>query len=140
MTLRLPLEAHGPESSTISVPSFNAVTPRDHHWSRMFAKSKRYGFKPASRIDEHPDSINDGACFMNTDTPAYLDFPGSYHGGACGLSFADGHSEIRKWRSANTVKGVKYQDWTSLQAYFAPGVKDPDLRWLVGERTPGRNH
>ena len=29
-------------------------------------------------IDEHPDSINDG-CFMNTDTPAYLDFPGSYH-------------------------------------------------------------
>jgi prepilin-type N-terminal cleavage/methylation domain-containing protein/prepilin-type processing-associated H-X9-DG protein len=91
-------------------------------------------------IDEHPDSINDGACFLNTDTPAYLDFPGSYHGGACGLSFADGHSEIRKWRSANTVKGVKYQDWTSLQAYFAPGVKDPDLRWLVVERTPGRNH
>ena len=91
-------------------------------------------------IDEHPDSINDGACFMNTDTPAYLDFPGSYHDGACGLCFADGHSEVRKWRSANTVKGVKYLDWTSLQKYFAPGTNDIDLRWLVVERTPGKSH
>ena len=91
-------------------------------------------------IDEHPDSINDSACFMNTDTPAYLDFPGSYHNGACGLSFADGHAEIHKWRSANTIHGVRYLDWTSLQSFFAPGPKDPDLRWLVTDRTPGRTH
>lgn len=91
-------------------------------------------------IDEHPDSLNDGGCFFNTDTPAYLDFPGSYHNGAAGFSFADGHSEIRKWKSPNTVKPVKFKDWTSLQPYFAPGRKDPDLQWAVIERTPGRNH
>ncbi len=91
-------------------------------------------------IDEHLDSLNDGSCFMNTDTPAFLDFPGSIHNGACGLSFADGHSEIHKWRSANTIHGVRFLDWTWLEPYFAPGPKDPDLRWLVIDRTPGRNH
>jgi prepilin-type N-terminal cleavage/methylation domain-containing protein/prepilin-type processing-associated H-X9-DG protein len=91
-------------------------------------------------IDEHLDSLNDGACFMNTDTPAYLDFPGSIHNGACGLSFADGHAEIHKWRSANTIHGVRFLDWTWLEPYFAPGPKDPDLQWLVVDRTPGVNH
>ncbi len=91
-------------------------------------------------IDEHLDSLNDGACFMNTDTPAYLDFPGSIHNGACGLSFADGHSEIHKWHSANTLHGIRYLDWTWLEPYFAPGPKDPNLRWLVVDRTPGVNH
>ena len=91
-------------------------------------------------IDEHPDSMNDGSAFMNTDTPAYLDFPGSSHNGACGLTFADGHSEIHKWRSANTIKPVKFLDWTSLQSFLAPGIKDPDLQWLVVQRTPGKDH
>ena len=91
-------------------------------------------------MDEHPDSMNDGACFLNTDTPAYLDFPASYHDGAAGLSFADGHSEIRKWRSANTIRPVRYGDWTSLIPFFAPGTSDPDLTWLVVQRTPGKQH
>jgi len=91
-------------------------------------------------MDEHLDSLNDGALFLNTDTPAYLDFPGSTHNGACGISFADGHSEIHKWLSANTIHGVRFLDWTWLEPYFAPGPKDPDLRWLVVDRTPGQKH
>ena len=91
-------------------------------------------------MDEQLDSLNDGALFMNTDTPAYLDFPGSIHNGACGVSLADGHSEIHPWRSANTIHGVKFLDWTWLEPYFAPGARNPDLRWLVIDRTPGINH
>jgi prepilin-type N-terminal cleavage/methylation domain-containing protein/prepilin-type processing-associated H-X9-DG protein len=56
-------------------------------------------------LDEEWTSINDGAfataCTFNqpTDTGGkYVDFPGRYHNGACGISFADGHSEIHKWR------------------------------------------
>ena len=30
----------------------------------------------------------------------WLDLPASYHGNAGGLSFADGHSEIHRWRDA----------------------------------------
>ena len=50
-------------------------------------------------VDEHPDSINDGAfavfkCPGANGTPinftAYVDLPAKYHGNACGFSFADG--------------------------------------------------
>jgi len=47
-------------------------------------------------MDEHPDSINDGSMLVQKDT--WIDYPASYHGGAGGLSFADGHAEIHKWR------------------------------------------
>jgi prepilin-type N-terminal cleavage/methylation domain-containing protein/prepilin-type processing-associated H-X9-DG protein len=62
-------------------------------------------------LDEHPDSINDG--FMQTDptpTPAaFADLPASYHGGACGIAYADGHSEIHMWKSkACTILPVTY--------------------------------
>ena len=91
-------------------------------------------------MDEHPDSINDCAMFVDTDTPAYVDFPASYHNRAVGLSFADGHSEVHKWQSANTVQPVRYGNWMVLGAALTPGPNDADLRWLVIERTPGQNH
>jgi len=30
-------------------------------------------------------------------TAQIIDFPASYHNGAAGLSFADGHSEVHRW-------------------------------------------
>jgi prepilin-type N-terminal cleavage/methylation domain-containing protein/prepilin-type processing-associated H-X9-DG protein len=61
-------------------------------------------------LDEHPDSINDGY-FLNDPNKATLlhwgDLPASYHAGACGFSFADGHSEIHKWRSRATILPVR---------------------------------
>src|SRR6202000_1210039 len=52
-------------------------------------------------MDEHPDSIDDGL-FMND--PGYApgnerwrNFPASYHNGAAGVSFADGHVEMHTW-------------------------------------------
>lgn len=61
-------------------------------------------------IDEHPDGINDGLFGMHmpprTGWPAQAstwdDTPASYHNGAGGLSFADGHAEIKKWMDGNT--------------------------------------
>ena len=53
-------------------------------------------------IDEHADSINDGYYINNPTASAWQDLPASYHNGACGFSFADGHSEIRKWKSATS--------------------------------------
>jgi prepilin-type processing-associated H-X9-DG protein len=58
-------------------------------------------------VDEHPDSINDAAFAVQMALPSVpstmgdvriIDYPGSFHGGACGFSFADGHSEIHRWR------------------------------------------
>jgi prepilin-type N-terminal cleavage/methylation domain-containing protein len=99
---------------------------------RTFGKDSDF-VNPASTwvfIDEHHESIND-AGFGHPGTPPgvnirWVDFPAVYHGKAGGLSFADGHSEIRKWKGlnypgvglpANTVGPVgsaNRQDWDWL--------------------------
>jgi prepilin-type N-terminal cleavage/methylation domain-containing protein/prepilin-type processing-associated H-X9-DG protein len=87
-------------------------------------------------LDEHPDSIDD-ALFItqigHKRANAYwANLPGSHHyGGGANITYADGHSEIRKWQDkARTVKPITY----SVQNNFAvPG--SPDYEWL-NERIP----
>ncbi len=62
-------------------------------------------------VDEHPDSINDG--FLRTDphptSAAWNDLPATYHDGAAGFAFADGHSEVHKFKSkVCTILPVTY--------------------------------
>ncbi len=49
-------------------------------------------------LDENANSIND-AYFDNSsgNSSAWGDSPASYHNGACGIAFADGHAEIHTW-------------------------------------------
>ncbi len=62
-------------------------------------------------IDEREDAINwgnflpdmDGYSPRNPNAYAWLDLPGFYHGGACGISYTDGHSEIKKWKDGRTM-------------------------------------
>jgi prepilin-type N-terminal cleavage/methylation domain-containing protein/prepilin-type processing-associated H-X9-DG protein len=62
-------------------------------------------------LDERQDSINDATFFtlmVNPfPNPVIQDIPASYHGGAAGLSFADGHSEIHKWLSGSLQKPIQ---------------------------------
>ena len=82
-------------------------------------------------IDENPISINDGWFVVNA-YPAgsargltWVDYPASYHNNAGGLSFADGHAEIRKWTDTYVTK---------LTATGGNPAIGPDLGWLM-ERT-----
>jgi prepilin-type N-terminal cleavage/methylation domain-containing protein/prepilin-type processing-associated H-X9-DG protein len=61
-------------------------------------------------LDEHPDSLNDGYFLNNPSfgTTQWGDLPASYHNGAGGFAFADGHAEIHKWLSARTKYPVRY--------------------------------
>lgn len=55
-------------------------------------------------IDEREESVDDGYFLVLVDRPPeWGNLPAIYHGGASGLSFADGHAEIRKWMDAETV-------------------------------------
>ncbi len=77
-------------------------------------------------VDEHPDSINDGWMMTNvTDPNNWTDLPASYHGNACGFGFADGHSEIHRWRDGRTFVAVKK---TQYNGFNAPGSKD--IQWM----------
>ena len=62
-------------------------------------------------IDEREESINNGH-FIHCMEGIYprdpsqfgwINWPANYHNGASGLNFADGHSEIRKWRDPRTT-------------------------------------
>ena len=58
-------------------------------------------------IDEQADSINDGFFINSPGASSWSDLPASYHNGACGFSFADGHSEVKKWKSATSLFPVQ---------------------------------
>jgi prepilin-type processing-associated H-X9-DG protein len=72
-------------------------------------------------IDENP-AINDGFFVCDPKLKAWTDIPASYHNGACGLSFADGHAEIKKWRDD------KILGW--VNAGPRPDGQTGDLQWL----------
>jgi prepilin-type processing-associated H-X9-DG protein len=90
-------------------------------------------------LDEHPDGINAGGfANMMVESPPnarIIDFPASYHNGACGISFADGHAEIHKWRDARTRAPVHYDN--NLQLNVA-SPNNQDMSWLA-DRTTRRN-
>ncbi len=97
---------------------------------------------PAMRyvfVDEHPDSINAGgfANMMVESSPnaRIIDFPASYHNGAGGISFADGHSEIRKWVDVRTRAPVHYDGNLTLNV---SSPDNADMIWLA-QRTTRRN-
>ncbi|MBE7503483.1 MAG: type II secretion system protein [Verrucomicrobiales bacterium] len=59
-------------------------------------------------IDEREESLDDGYLLVLVDRPPeWGNLPALYHHEASGLSFADGHAEIRKWVDPQTIqKGV----------------------------------
>jgi prepilin-type processing-associated H-X9-DG protein len=81
-------------------------------------------------IDENPFSINDASFIADPNATVWWDVPASYHGGAGGLSFADGHAEIKRWKDGNLLK---------LGAVPTGGLaRDPnstDLQWLQDRST-----
>ncbi len=87
-------------------------------------------------IDEHEDSIDDGwfAVDMGDRGPSTIiaNYPASYHNGAGGLSFADGHAEIHKWTDPRTKVKV-------TKTYIPLNIPSPnnrDIAWLQ-DRTTG---
>ena len=76
---------------------------RNSPW-RTFGKSSEF-VNPAGTwvfIDEDDQSINDAGFAVGMERPEWIDWPGTYHNMACGFAFADGHSEIHKWRVEST--------------------------------------
>jgi prepilin-type processing-associated H-X9-DG protein len=101
-------------------------------------------------VDEHPDSINSGVFSFD---PGYVatgerwrDLPASYHEGGCGISFADGHSEIHPWLEhgqagplKRTTYPVLYGNYSGSGAPWAhPMGPSRDYEWMQ-DRMPYRN-
>jgi prepilin-type processing-associated H-X9-DG protein len=75
-------------------------------------------------LDEHPDTINDGFFINGVNPTSWSDTPASYHNGAGGFSFADGHAEVRKWRSSTSIYGVRFTGGVATRPFDAAGRLD----------------
>ncbi len=94
-------------------------------------------------LDMREDSVNWGN-FMTwmegyspTDPSRYWfdgDYPGMYHHFACGFSFADGHSEIKRWLDARTTPPLTVGA-NPLFSRFTQSVSNADIAWLQDHST-----
>ena len=107
---------------------------------KVFSKSAQMASpgKTFVFVDEHPDSINDGAFAVqmaksDATTARIIDFPASYHNGACGFSFADGHSEIHKWIGKTIKAKGSYTGTMGLNVGAGDSVRD--VIWMSSVTT-----
>ncbi len=121
----------GDKSDNIRSVSMNSRMGGNVNANPSFLLFNTYGSitKPAEFfvfIDERNDTINDGYFRVDmNDNYANLviaDFPASYHAKSGSLSFADGHSEIHRWRDGRTTP----PSTSNMQ----PSPKNQDFIWL----------
>jgi prepilin-type N-terminal cleavage/methylation domain-containing protein/prepilin-type processing-associated H-X9-DG protein len=92
-------------------------------------------------VDEHPDSIND--CGLGVQMPAtlagtaWVDDPASYHNGACGFGFADGHAEIHKWLDPRSRFPIRNNGYLYAGSHPLPQPNNQDIWWMA-QRTSAR--
>jgi prepilin-type N-terminal cleavage/methylation domain-containing protein len=89
-------------------------------------------------LDEREDSINDGFFVVSMDfypdmtKTKMVDYPASYHNQAGGFSFADGHSEIKRWRDSRTYPVLKKGQLLPLNQ---PSPGNQDVFWMQDHST-----
>jgi prepilin-type N-terminal cleavage/methylation domain-containing protein len=93
-------------------------------------------------LDMREDSIDIGNfCTRMTGWPnqpagyGFYDLPGFYHHFACGFSFADGHSEIRRWVNMATMPNLNVNG--SVGDVFS-SAGNQDVAWLQDHATRPR--
>lgn len=121
----------------------------DGNWGPIFSAYKIY--KKMSELsdpgpakvfvflDMREDSIDMGnfATRMagwpdNGSQYGFYDLPGYYHHYAAGFSFADGHSEIHRWRDSRTMPPIVPGGYVN-DNFSSPD--NPDVRWLQERST-----
>jgi prepilin-type N-terminal cleavage/methylation domain-containing protein/prepilin-type processing-associated H-X9-DG protein len=85
-------------------------------------------------IDENPWGIDDGYFVCDPSKPIWINVPASWHEGAGGLSFADGHVELKRWRDSHVLNCISSPSGGGLMPEAGVG----DLKWLQ-ERSSSKN-
>ncbi len=122
----------------------------DKSW-RLYRKFNELGIPGADKVfvflDEREDAINWGNFYVSmkgfptansaANPGAYMmaDIPAAYHGNACSFSFADGHSEIRKWKDARTYPALKKGGLLFDGSTEMPMPRNPDIAWMQDRAT-----
>ncbi len=94
-------------------------------------------------LDMREDRVNWGNFMVDMtgypDQPSQFNFttdlPGYYHHFACGFSFADGHSEIHRWRDSRTTPPLILGYTDPLAVSSTPSANNQDIAWLQDHTT-----
>jgi prepilin-type N-terminal cleavage/methylation domain-containing protein len=125
----------------------------DGYWGPVFSDYFIYLKQPELQVpgpskvfvflDMREDSIDMGNFGTRMagwpDQPSrygFYDLPGFYHHLACGFSFADGHSEFRRWRDPRTTPPIVPGGLIPDQ-FTTPD--NPDVAWLQDHATRPKN-
>jgi prepilin-type N-terminal cleavage/methylation domain-containing protein/prepilin-type processing-associated H-X9-DG protein len=103
-------------------------------WAVFLKYSEFIGLSPSQCwvvLDEQADSINDDLFFVSMTGSLWVDVPGSYHNIACGIAFADGHAELKRWRDPNSNQPVRKVNPSVGNQKSAPN----DVLWLQQRTT-----
>jgi len=89
-------------------------------------------------VDERDDSIDDGEFALDMVQNQIVNFPAGYHGGSGGVTFADGHAEIHRWRSPE-LQAPQQVGGQGVKHEFTPvNANNVDLLWLRAHGTVRR--
>jgi hypothetical protein len=97
-------------------------------------------------VDENPNSINDAWMVEDPTEPSigapeWVDCPASYHNGACGMSFNDGHAVIKLWHDRTVLNQVDMavqanSSWPPASGTQpTPPTYKTDIFWMVNRST-----
>jgi hypothetical protein len=97
-------------------------------------------------MDQHPDNDDDATFYIdpaaaNGQGSSFTELPGSLHGNACGMVYADGHSDVHVWKGRITTQPVTYVNSPSTYLPAAglsvsgDAASQKDLTWLA-QHTP----
>ncbi len=121
--------------------------PFAHNYNVYGKLSSISGVSPASKIfvflDMREDRVNwsnfmiDMTGYSPANPGAYTftsDIPGMYHNLAAGFSFADGHSEMKRWVDPRTTPPL-VTGGDPLSVGSTPSPNNPDIAWLQDHST-----
>jgi prepilin-type processing-associated H-X9-DG protein len=109
--------------STLSMEGKGRIYAREHDLSAPGA-ANLWLF-----ADENPYSINDAFLIDFPGLHEWVDCPASYHNGACGLTFCDGHAQIKKWTDPVVL------NFRRSPSLGGVGKLTPDLTWFLQRTT-----
>lgn len=117
----------------------NRRAPEFQPWASDIVKKKTSDLLNPSMVwnfaDEQADALNDAMIYVNpyatNAATVWIDLPASYHNNSGSFSFADGHSEIKRWKDARTLVRVT----TTANSAGSTCPNNPDVNWIAA-RTP----
>ena len=81
-------------------------------------------------IDERDDSIDDGEFLFYLTMNEIPNFPAAYHSGSGALSFADGHAEMHRYRTAEFQPPQAFGQEAVKKQFTMISANNIDMLWM----------